>query len=78
MGHVVHSCAYMAQKVDTLFFKLGWARCGFYKKLVGTSYAELVFFRAVGSVGHVAHSVRSWCETSMNYFSFSCGPVRIP
>jgi hypothetical protein len=43
MGHVVHSCAYMAQKVDTLFFTLGWARCGFYKKLVGTSYAELVF-----------------------------------
>jgi hypothetical protein len=77
-GHVVHSCVFGAQKVDALFFVLRWAQCSFYKKRVGTSCAALVFFHAVGSASHVAHSVRPRCETSMNYFSFSCGPVRFP
>jgi hypothetical protein len=38
-------------------FMLGWTRCGIYKKRIGTSYAELVFSHAVGSVGNIAHSV---------------------
>jgi hypothetical protein len=32
---------------------LGWPRCCFHKKRVGTRYAVLVFFYPVGSVGHV-------------------------
>jgi hypothetical protein len=73
-GHVLHSCASGAQNVDALFFMLGWARCNFHKKHVGTSYIELVFFHPVRSAGHVAHSVHPGCKTLMNYFSFLCGP----
>jgi hypothetical protein len=39
----VHFRASWAQNLDTLFFMLGWDRCGFHKKRVGTRYAELVF-----------------------------------
>jgi hypothetical protein len=67
-GHVVHSCVFVAQNVDTLFFKLGWARCDFYRKRIGISYAELVLFHVVGSAGHVAHSVRPGHVTLINYF----------
>jgi hypothetical protein len=31
-------------------------RCGFYKKLTGTRYGELVFLHLVGSVGYILHS----------------------
>jgi hypothetical protein len=35
---------------------LGWAWCGFHKKLIRTSYAEHVFLHHVGSMGHVVYS----------------------
>jgi hypothetical protein len=40
----------------TLFVMLEWDRYGFDKKRTGTRYAQLIFLRPVGSVGHVAHS----------------------
>jgi hypothetical protein len=35
---------------------LRWDRYGFHKKRTETRYAELVFFRMVGYVGHIVHS----------------------
>jgi hypothetical protein len=42
--------------VDTLFFKLGWDRCGIDKKRTGTRYTELLFLYLVGYAGHVVQS----------------------
>jgi hypothetical protein len=44
MVHVVHYGASRAGNIDAQFFILGWARCGFHKKNVGTIHTELVFF----------------------------------
>jgi hypothetical protein len=56
MGRVMHSGASRAQKVDALFFMLGWDWHGFSKKSARKRYAELVFLHPVGSPGHVVHS----------------------
>jgi hypothetical protein len=48
----VHSVASGMRNIDTLFFMLGWAWCGFHKKCAETRYAKLMFLHLVGSVGH--------------------------
>jgi hypothetical protein len=42
--HVVHFGAFAVQKVNALFFMLGWYRFRIDKKHVGTRYVKLVFF----------------------------------
>jgi hypothetical protein len=58
----VHSGASGPQNIDALFFMLGWAWRGFYKKRAGTCYVELVFFSSDGIYGsHCAF----WCDRSV-------------
>jgi hypothetical protein len=47
-GHVVHSGAFGARNVDTLFFMLRWDQNGYDKMRAGTCYAELMFLHLVG------------------------------
>jgi hypothetical protein len=41
---------------------LGWDQYRFYKKCIGTRYAELVFLHPVGSAGHIVHSGASGAQ----------------
>jgi hypothetical protein len=62
MGHVVHSIASQARKVDALFFILEWVRYGFQKKRIETCCATLVFLHPVGYVGLVVHFCASGAQ----------------
>jgi hypothetical protein len=53
-------CVSEAQNIDTLFFMIGWAQCGFYKKRTGTRDTKLLFLHPVDSAGDVVHSGASW------------------
>jgi hypothetical protein len=55
-GHVLHSSVSGVKNIDALFFRLGCAWYGFYKKRIRTRYAELVFLQPMGPAGHVLHS----------------------
>jgi hypothetical protein len=56
VGLIVHFGVSESQNVDTLFFRIGWTRCGFRKKRAGMRYIELVFLLQMRSAGHVVHS----------------------
>jgi hypothetical protein len=47
----VHFGASGARNVDTPFFMLEWAQCGFHKKRIRTRHSKLVFLHSVGYVG---------------------------
>jgi hypothetical protein len=69
VGHVLHYGASRVRNVGVLFFMHGWAQYGFYKKCVGTRYAELVFLHLLRSVSHVVHSSASGAENVEGLFS---------
>jgi hypothetical protein len=57
-GHVVHFGAFAVQKVNALFFMLGWYRFRFDKKQVGHVMSNLCFSASGGICG--SHSA-FWC-----------------
>jgi hypothetical protein len=73
VGHVVHFGGSETQKIDAIFFMLGWDRYRFDKKRVGTCYTELVLLHPVGSTGHVLHSVAYGIPNVNALFSYSGG-----
>jgi hypothetical protein len=56
VGQEVHSGGAREQNVNTLFFMLGWARCGFKKKAHRICYTKLVLLHPVRSTDQVVHS----------------------
>jgi hypothetical protein len=74
-GHIVCFDASGVQNVDTLFFMLWCARCGFHKKRIRTSYAKHVFLHPVGSTGHVVHPGH---ETHTHFFHARVGRMWFP
>jgi hypothetical protein len=54
-SHVVHSSAFGARNIDTLFFMLGWDRYDLQKKHARTHYTALGLSHPVGPAGHVVH-----------------------
>jgi hypothetical protein len=72
-GHVVSSGPFGAQNIDALFFMLVWDWYGFQKKCAGTHYAKLVFCIRCDPWVTYCIAVHPGCETSMQYFSCSCG-----
>jgi hypothetical protein len=77
-SHIMHFGGSGARSIDVLFFMLGWDRYGYDKKRVVTHYAVLVFSHPVGSACHICILVRLACQTSMQYFSYSGGPIQFP
>jgi hypothetical protein len=72
---VVHFGASGAQNVNTLFFVLVLALCGFDKKCARTRYVEHTFLHPVGSAGHVVHSGASGAQNvdvGAHKISISC------
>jgi hypothetical protein len=73
VGHVEHSGASGEQNIDALFFKLGWAMCGFHKKRVGggwfTLYRTCVFAYGIIYGSHNAFQCVQGHKTTMHYFS---------
>jgi hypothetical protein len=52
VGRVVHSGAFRARNINTLFFMFGWDRYGFDKKCAETRYTEPVFLDMMQSTGN--------------------------
>jgi hypothetical protein len=79
----VHSIASGVQKVDALFFMLGWDWYGFQKKRAETRYARLVFLHKVGDVGcgpiflmNMTMGVKITCETLTNSLAVPLLPMQ--
>jgi hypothetical protein len=53
--HIVNSGASEQRNTDTLFFMLGWARCGFHKRRTVTRYTKLLFLHPVQSACHIVN-----------------------
>jgi hypothetical protein len=77
-SYVLHSGAFMALNVDTLFFMLGWDRYGFQKNTPGHVTSNFNFCIRWDLRVTTCIPVRSGCETLTHYFSSRVGPIWIP